>query len=420
MQQDAQFDVAIVGGGLAGALCALALDHAGLSVALIDAQSFQAQRAPLFDGRTTALAYACVRVFERLGVWAPMAAEAAPIRDILVTDGRRATRLAQGGSAPFFLHFDSRELGGEGMLGVVLENRVIRAALAARIEALPQINVFAPADADDVTFSDGSAALRLSDGRRLGAKLVVAADGKHSQLRKRAGIGAREWSYDQAGIVVTAEHERPHEGVAQEFFLPSGPFAILPLTDAPSGAHRSSLVWTERADAAPAYMALPDDQFSDEIARRFGEYLGGVRAVRPRWSYPLSFHFSRRFIGPRLALLGDAARGVHPIAGQGFNFGVKDVAALAETLGEARSLGLDIGAANILEDYEKRRRFDSAALGFGMDALNRLFSNDIGPLRLARTLGMAAAGAAAPTRRFFMRQAGADLGALPALMRPFR
>jgi 2-octaprenyl-6-methoxyphenol hydroxylase len=241
--------------------------------------------------------------------------------------------------------------------------------------------------------------------------MVVAADGKHSALRRQAGIKINEWSYAQTGIVATVRHARAHGGVAHEFFLPSGPFAILPMTD-----NRSSLVWTERADAAPAYLALSDEEFLHEIENRFGEHLGAVALAGPRWSYPLSFHLSQRFIAPRLALLGDAARAVHPIAGQGFNLGVKDVAALADVLQEASGVGLDIGSMSVLENYQRWRRFDSVSLALGMDALVRLFSNDVAPIRLARDLGMAAVGKIPPLRRFFMRQAGADVGALPPLM----
>ncbi len=420
MAEDFTFDAAIVGGGLAGALCALALARAGLTVALIDAQSPERLRDAAFDGRTTALAYASVRVFQRLGAWESAAPDAEPIRDILVTDGRRRSALSKGAVSPFHLHFDSAELGANEPLGFIVENRILRAALFDAVARETRIALIAPAAAAGARDEGACARVTLADGRLIRTRIVVAADGKSSPLRRAAGIGAREWSYAQTGIVATVAHARDHQGVAQEFFLASGPFAILPMTQIKDGPWRSSLVWTERADAAPAYMALSPEAFDAEINARFGDYLGPVRALPPRWSYPLSFHFSRRFFAPRLALIGDAARAIHPIAGQGFNLGVKDVAALADTVANAAALGLDIGSAGVLEDYEKWRRFDSAALAFGTDALNRLFSNDLDPLRAARSAGMAAAGAARPMRRFFMRQAGADLGALPELMRPMR
>lgn len=420
MTDELSFDAAIAGGGLAGALCALALARHGLRVALIDSQPPHRLRDAEFDGRTTALAYASMRVFKRLGAWDATAADAQPIFDILVTDGRRASALSEGVVSPFHLHFDSAELGEDEPLGAIVENRMLRVALLDAVARDDRISFLAPASVVSAKDAGAFARVTLADGRILRARIVIAADGKASPLRRAAGVGAREWSYPQAGIVVTVEHERDHQGVAQEFFLASGPFAILPMTRGKNGAWRSSLVWTERADGAPAFLALANDAFDAEINARFGDYLGRTRALAPRWSYPLSFHFSRRFIAPRLALIGDAARAIHPIAGQGFNLGVKDVAALADVVFEASSLGLDVGAAGVLENYERRRRFDSAALAFGTDALNHLFSNDNAPLRALRSAGMAAAGAAAPMRRFFMRQAGADLGALPELMRPMR
>ncbi|MBB5517727.1 UbiH/UbiF/VisC/COQ6 family ubiquinone biosynthesis hydroxylase [Amphiplicatus metriothermophilus] len=406
-------DVIVIGGGLAGGLAALALARAGFSVALVDAQDPAAMRAAAFDGRTTALAYGCARVFRRLGLWPAIAPEAEPILDILVTDGRARSRLSDGSSSPFHLHFDSRELEAGEPLGWIVENRVLRDALYDAVAAEPAVALFAPAAVASAEFGPGAARATLEDGRALAAPLVVAADGKNSALRRQAGLRVNRWSYPQTGIVVTVAHERPHKGVAQEFFLPSGPFAILPMTQ-----NRSSLVWTERGDAAPAYLVLDDAAFLKEIENRFGDYLGRLRLAGPRWSYPLSFHLSQRFIAPRLALIGDAARAIHPIAGQGYNLGVKDVAALVETLCDAASLGLDIGHGATLARYERWRRFDSTMLALGTDVLNRLFSNDLAPLRLARAAGMSAVGRVGALRRFFMRQAGADLGELPALMQP--
>jgi 2-octaprenyl-6-methoxyphenol hydroxylase len=257
-------------------------------------------------------------------------------------------------------------------------------------------------------------------------------------LRAEAHIKTNHWRYPQTGIVATVAHERDHEGVAQEFFLPSGPFAILPMTPVGEGRqtdkhgegrqtdkhgegrqtkmYRSSLVWTERAEAAPAFLALDDKGFLREIENRFGPYLGALALAGPRWSYPLAFTLAQTYIAPRLALVGDAAHAIHPIAGQGYNLGVKDVAALADVADEARGLGLDIGSLTVLQNYQRWRRFDSAALALGTDFLNRLFSNDFAPLRLARDVGMSAVGKIAPLRRLFMRQAGADFGRLPSLM----
>ncbi|PQA88821.1 UbiH/UbiF/VisC/COQ6 family ubiquinone biosynthesis hydroxylase [Hyphococcus luteus] len=405
------FDIVIIGGGPAGGLAGLALAAQGFSCAVVDAMDPAEMRAAPFDGRTSAISYASARVFKRLGLWDAMAPEAEAIRDILVTDGRAKSRFSDGTVSRFFLHFDSRELGEDQPLGWIIENRVIRDALFDAIAAEDGVTLFAPARRAATKFNPGEAVVDLADGRRLCAKLVIAADGRHSALRAEAGIKTNEWRYNQTGIVATVAHERPHEGFAQEFFLPSGPFAILPMTN-----NRSSLVWTERTAAAPAYMALNDKAFRIEIENRFGPYLGPVTPAGPRWSYPLAFTLAQTYVAPRLALIGDAAHAVHPIAGQGYNLGIKDIAALTDVLAEGRDVGLDIGALTVLQNYQRWRRFDSASLALGTDLLNRLFSNDFGPLRFARDIGMGAVGRVKPLRAFFMRQAGADLGALPSLM----
>lgn len=410
MNDQATFDILIVGGGLAGGLAAVALSRAGFGCAVIDAADPAAMREAAFDGRTTALSYASARVFRRLGLWEGIATEAEPIRDILVTDGRARNRFDRGTVSSFALHFDSRELD-DTPLGWIVENRILRNAIYDAIERENNISVFAPAKRTGAIFGDGKASIDLADGRRLTGALVVAADGRFSALRTEAGVKTNNWRYGQTGIVATVAHERPHEGVAQEFFLPSGPFAILPMTE-----NRSSLVWTERANAAPAYLALDDEAFRTEIENRFGAYLGAVSLAGPRWSYPLAFTLAQSFIAPRLALIGDAAHAIHPIAGQGYNLGVKDIAALVDVLTDARDLGLDAGAMTVLQNYQRWRRFDSATLALGGDLINRLFSNDFPPLRLARDIGMSAVGRIAPLRKFFMRQAGADLGTLPSLM----
>jgi 2-octaprenyl-6-methoxyphenol hydroxylase len=274
------------------------------------------------------------------------------------------------------------------------------------------LSLIAPTAVTQLENAPGGVIARLGNGTRIKAALAVAADGRDSKLRAEMGIGVIGWSYPQTGIVATVAHERPHNGVAYEHFLPSGPFAILPMTEI-----RSSLVWTEDKNKAPAMLALDAAGFDAEVARRFGPHLGATHVVGGRWSYPLSFHLARDFVRPRFALAGDCAHGIHPIAGQGLNLGLKDAAALAETLLDAARLGRDIGALDTLKRYERWRRFDSLALAASTDALNRLFSNDIAPLRHLRDLGLGIVDAVGPARRFFMRHAGGDVGKLPKLLK---
>jgi 2-octaprenyl-6-methoxyphenol hydroxylase len=399
-----QTDIIVCGGGMVGLTLALAAAQGGLAVTVVDALAPAASLAPEFDGRVSALAYASVRMMQALGVWPKLEAQDQPIHEILVTDGQ-----ANGPASPFSLHFDSQE-AGIPTLGHIAENRHIRAAL---YDALPDsVVLIAPATVTRLETRPGHVIAHLSNGEQIQASLAVAADGRDSQLRAAAGIGVVGWSYPQTGIVATVAHERPHNGVAYEHFLPSGPFAILPMT-----GNRSSLVWTERADLAPAMLALDEEGFNAQVAKRFGDHLGATRVEGGRWSYPLHFHLARDFVRPRFALAGDCAHGIHPIAGQGLNLGLKDAAALAEVLLDAGRLGRDIGALDTLKRYERWRRFDSFALAASTDALNRLFSNDIAPLRHIRDLGLGLVDAIGPARRFFMRHAGGDIGKLPRLMK---
>ncbi|HVV65123.1 MAG TPA: FAD-dependent monooxygenase [Rhizomicrobium sp.] len=398
-------DVIIGGGGMVGLTLALALAKAGLKVAVCDPVPKSAALDAQFDGRVSAIAYAAVRMYRALGVWDHLEPHAQPIEDILVTDaapGRPAS--------PFSLHFDSEEAGAP--LGHIVENRHIRSALFAVAESAPNLELIAPAALADLRTDPFSVAATLSNGETISARLAVAADGRDSAMRERMNIGVVGWSYPQIGIVATVEHEKPHKGVAYEHFLPAGPFAILPMT-----GNRSSLVWTERETLAPAILKLPEDEFDAEMRTRFGSHLGAARVVGPRWSYPLKFHLARAYVRPRFALAGDAAHGIHPIAGQGLNLGLKDAAALAETVLDAARLGLDFGQIDALQRYERWRRFDSFTLAAATDALTRLFSNDIAPVRIVRDLGMGIVDRIGPARRFFMRHAGGDVGKLPRLMK---
>jgi len=399
-----QTDVAIVGGGLVGLTLALALDRAGLGVCVVDADDPATLAQDEFDGRAAAIALGSARVLQTLGLWPLLAPHAAPIRDIRVSDG----------DSPLFLHYDHRELGDEPF-GYIVENRFTRRALYAGL-AGTSVQLLAPAKATATRADLQHATVELADGTAIAARLVVACDGRLSPTRANAGIRALGWSYAQTALVCALSHEKPHNGIAHERFLPAGPFALLPLPDAPDGRPRSSVVWTERADLAALFSTLPDDEFCAEIHERFGWGLGAMTLASPRWRYPLTFAQAERATGTRLALAGDALHGIHPIAGQGLNLGLRDVAALAETLADSHRLGLDIGAADTLARYARWRGVDTVGLSAVTDGLLRLFSNDIPPLKLARGLGLALVDKIKPLKRVFMRDAMGTLGKLPRLM----
>jgi len=414
MPSEDRFDALIVGAGPVGMTLAVALGGAGLRVALVDRADPDAQSAPGADGRTTAIAAGSRRVLDGVGVWRALAADACPIE---------AIRVADGGS-PLFVHYNSAEIGDEP-LGHIVDNFALRRALLGRVRALPSVRLMAPAVATEIVRGAAVATARLADGSVLRAAVVLACDGRRSALREEAGIAAAEWTYGQDAIVCTVHHEHPHGNVAVEHFRPDGPFAMLPMTDASPDAaraagglvHRSSIVWTERADIAPDIAALPRAEFEFELARRFGDRLGKLAVPGAVWRHPLALTHAERYVDGRLALVGDAAHAIHPIAGQGLNMGFRDVAALAELLVDARRCGLDIGAAGVLAGYQRWRRFDNTVLAVVTDALNRLFSNDIAPLRTARRLGFGAVQRISPARRLFMRQAMGLVGDLPRLVR---
>ena len=406
-------DVIIAGAGMAGSTLALALASGGLRPLLVDPQPFEAQLAPTFDGRSSAIAYSSFRQWRTIGAGEALAPHAQRIEQILVTDGRTPGAAARGAS-PAFLRFDSSEIADRSdgePLGYLIENRQIRSALSQAVteKAIP---VIAPMAATNLEIGAAGARLTLADGRVLSAPLAVSAEGRGATLRKAAGIGEIGWGYGQSGVVATVKMEHPHEGVAHEYFLPSGPFAILPLTD-----NRASLVWTESTARAEALSGARPEVFHAHLMRRFGEFLGAVEMCGPVFVYPLSLSLAERMVAPRLALIGDAAHGVHPIAGQGLNLGLKDAAALAEVLVEAMRGGEDIGSDVVLERFARWRRFDTVANALAFDGFVRLFSNDNPILRLARGVGLAAVNRIAPARRFFMHEAGGAVGDLPRLLR---
>jgi 2-octaprenyl-6-methoxyphenol hydroxylase len=407
------FDVIIAGAGMAGSTLALALAHGGLRPVLIDPQPFELQLEPSFDGRSSAIAFSSFRAWDAMGVGDALRPHAQRIEQILVTDGHSAGASSPG-PTPFFLRFDAAEIADRVQsepLGYMLENRRTRAGLSQAVAAAG-IEVLAPAQIETAAFEAAGARVRLVDGRELAAPLVVGAEGRTSPLRRMAGINTIGWGYGQSGVVATVSLEKPHGGVAYEYFLPSGPFAILPLTE-----NRASLVWTEKTLAAEALRTARPEALLSLLRRRFGPFLGRVEVVGPTFVYPLSMQLAERLTAPRLALLGDAAHGIHPIAGQGLNLGLKDAAALSQVLVDAVRLGEDIGSAAVLERYAAWRRFDNVSVVAAMELFTRLFSNDVPALRLARGLGMSAVNRLGFARRFFMQEAGGAVGDLPRLFR---
>ena len=413
MRAPADADVIIVGAGMPGATLALALSSAGLTPLLVDPQTFEIQCAPTFDGRASAISFAAFRQWRALGAAAFLEDHAQRIEQILVTDGRSPGAAARGPGAAF-LRFDAAEIaersGGEP-LGYMLENRRIRSGLA-RAVAEAGITVLAPERVRAVEVDAGGARVTLAGGRILAAPLVVGADGRGSLVRREAGLGTLGWDYGHTAVVATVGLERDHGGVAYEHFLPSGPFAILPLT-----GRRASLVWTEAPSRAAALKDCRAVVFEAHLSRRFGAFMGDVVLDGPRFTYPLSLQLADGLIAPRVALVGDAAHAIHPIAGQGLNMGLKDVAALAQVLTDAARLGEDIGDAAVLARYGRWRGVDNLGVALATHAFNGLFSNNNPLLRAARGAGMAIVNRIGPARRLFMNEAGGAVGDLPRLLR---
>lgn len=404
MEPDA--DILIVGGGLNGPALALALAHGGLRVTVIDARPAPARAEAGFDGRAYALAIASKRLLTGIGVWQRMADKAQPMLKIVASDGRPGQ-----GASPFFLSFDHAEIE-EGPVGFMAEDRHLYAAFLAAMADQPGLTLI---PGETVVAQDIDAAgvtVTLASGRQLRGRVLAGCDGRGSGTAARAGIRRQGWGYGQTALVAAISHERDHQGTAHQFFMPAGPLAILPLP----GGHHSSIVWSEADAQARAIQALDDDGYLAALRPRFGDFLGRIALAGDRFTYPLSLSLAERFVAPRLALVGDAAHGVHPIAGQGLNLGFRDVGALAQVLIEAARRGEDIGAVDVLERYETWRRFDSTALALGMDTVNRLFSNDNPILRAGRDLGLAAVNALPGLRRGFMRQAAGLSGDVPRLL----
>ena len=413
-----RIDVLIGGGGFAGLALAIALRQGlgpSFSVTVADPALGRASD----NGRASAIVAAARRLFETIGVWQQV--ETQPILDMVVTDSRLHDTMR-----PTFLTFEGDLEPGQPFAHMI-ENAPLLAALvekakqegvALRRSAVADISP-SPQSAGEGSARGSSHAITvtLADGGAISARLLVAADGAHSAIRERAGIACHGWSYGQCAIVTTVAHERDHHGRAEEHFLPAGPFAILPLKSDAAGGHRSSIVWTEEAQEAARIVALPESGFHDELERRFGLALGEIAAVGPRRVLPLGLWVAREFIAHRIALVGDAAHVIHPIAGQGLNMGLKDVAALAEVTVDAARLGLDPGSLAVLDRYQRWRRFDTMAMGVATDGLNRLFSNQSDVLRLARDVGIGVVDRLPALKRFFIREAAGLVGDVPKLLR---
>jgi 2-octaprenyl-6-methoxyphenol hydroxylase len=394
------FDVVISGGGLVGLTLGETLAVLGLEVAVIDAVEPKTQLDPVFDGRSTAIAYASQRLLEAVGFWKHVAAVAEPITDIRVSDA----------GSFLFVHFGPKDAGGKPM-GFMVENRHLRHGLHRRRKELANLTFLAPRRVSAFVPKGAFGDVHLDDGGVLKTRLAVAAEGRNSRLRDQAGLTTTSWDYGQTAIVATFKHALAHGGIAHEKFFPDGPFALLPLRD-----NHCSLVWSATSDYAPVVMGLGKEAFEAELQDRIGGFLGAIDALPGRWSFPLSYQRVDRMCAERLVLIGDAAHAIHPIAGQGLNMGFRDVAALAEVLAKAKARGEDLGSDAVLESYARWRRTDNLTLGAVTDGLTRLFSNRNPALKGLRGAGLGLANRIPPLRKFFVRHARGTLGKLPRLL----
>jgi len=399
-------DIAIVGGGFNGPALALAAAQVGLRVIVLDAKSHKPRKNAKFDGRAYALALASKRLMAAVGVWENVAQDAEPMLNIRVSDGHAGV-----GASPFFMDFDHAELE-EGPMGYMVEDRHLRYALQAAMQTSPLIEYRLATRVTGQSTGPEGVTLSLANNQKITTRLLVGADGRQSGTAARAGITYTGWQYGQTALVCAVEHDRPHGGVAHQFFMPAGPMAVLPLS-----ARRSTVVWSEKTDNAAVIKTLDDAAFLDVLRPRFGDFLGDIALTGGRFSYPLGMMIAKSYIAPNVALIGDAAHGVHPIAGQGLDAGLRDVAALIQVLSEAKQRGEDFASQPVLARYQLWRRFDATALAVTTDGFNRLFSNDNPILRLGRDLGMGMINAMPKVRRGILREAAGLTGDLPDLMR---
>ena len=396
-KDSAKYDVAIICGGLAGLTLACLLGKNGMHVAVIDAAD--PAKPMSADERTTAISYGSSLILEEAGVWDALASKGAPIRDIQIMDG----------DSPLLLNFLSEEVEGKSF-GTIMLNADIRAALADKVAALDNVTLIAPVKVSDFELNEDeqSVAVRLDNGETVTASLAIGADGRKSFMREWLDIDVRSWDYRQRAVICQVVHENAHNNVAVEHFYPEGPFAVLPMADAEDGTHRSSVVFTEHGPEARSWMRASRNAFELALQNKFPTRYGDVKMVGERSVYPLGLVHASRYISPRMALIADAAHGIHPIAGQGLNLGYRDVKEIAALVNEAYAKGTDIGSADLLETYQRRRRPDNVAMIAFTDGLVRLFSNNFPPLRLMRRAGLKAVGRLPFAKRFFMKQAMAD------------
>jgi 2-octaprenyl-6-methoxyphenol hydroxylase len=406
-------DIIILGGGLVGLSLALALDRHGLAAIVVDPAEPESQVAPAYDGRATAVSSSSWRMLEAIGVAARLEGRTCPIRAIRVSEG-----LKPGG---ILFDPDDEDSGsgtaGNDPLGTMVENRLLRAALREAAREAERITLMMPARPGETARDENGVRVALEDGRLLVAPLLVAAEGRNSPMREKADIPLARWSYDHVAIVATIAHERPHGETAYEIFYPDGPFAILPMLAGDDSRPRSAIVWSVRKRDAEAMLGLPDRALAHEIEKRMGGFLGAVALAGPRWSYPLGFHHAARITDLRLALVGDAAHGIHPIAGQGLNLGFRDAAALAEVLVEGARLGLDLGDAQLLDRYERWRGLDTFIVAMATDSLTRLYGIPGRTASAVRRLGMGLIQRARPVKQRLMAEARGETGELPLLLR---
>ena len=399
-------DIVIVGGGLNGPILAIALARAGIRTTVIDALKTSTRSDAEFDGRSYAVALTSQRLLKNIGLWEPIAGDAQPMLEIKVTDGR-----AGEGPSPFFMHFDHAEIE-DGPMGYMVQDRYLRATLLAAMDASPLVTHMDGETVIDQTVDGGNVTVSLASGKTINARTLIGCDGRSSGTATRAGIKRIGWGYGQTALVCAIEHEKPHGGIAHQFFMPTGPLAILPLT-----GNRSSIVWSESEANAKAFNALNDEDYLTMLRPRFGDLLGEISLAGTRYSYPLSLSMTEKLVAERTALVGDAAHGLHPIAGQGLNAGMRDIAALVQIITEAQTRGEDYGSLVVLKRYEEWRRFDNTALALATDTFNKLFSNNNPLLRLGRDLGMGFVNKMPGLRRGFIREAAGLSGDLPDLMR---